>query len=334
MNRRRALSAIGGGLFALGSFRAVDNVLLGYGHVDDGTNLLDQGLDGLLDERLELGPVVVEGEGEGGAYELVVSPGEERGWLRPAGGEWSSFAHTAEAAREVEDEHGLDGALVALVEDAAEVDRGRHRYEFHGPGAFFDRIDGVNHRPAITGAMRGSVAEPVSPATVTGFAKVDPADPEALAYGLVEAFREHGSYDLARYVGGSIQDNVLMGRVNLRAPFEEPTDLDSLADSGHTGLFCWELTYRAIEAFHATRAVEQRRPVVAFWVRDRRHKHVYNGLATAFLDGELTVAVTFLDYTHSTLYHDLRLTGVTGEGLAAYDEWHRADEVHWDVPAL
>jgi hypothetical protein len=64
-------------------------------------------------------------------------------------------------------------------------------------------------------------------------------------------------------------------------------------------------------------------------VRDRRHKHVYNGLATAFLEDGLTIAVTFLDYTHSTLYHDFRLIG-----LAAYDEWHRADEIHWDVPEI
>ncbi len=332
MNRRRALSLIGGGLLTLGSFRAVDNVLLGYGHLDGGTNLVAQDVGGLLDERLELGSVAVGGED--GGYELLATTGEERAWLRPADGEWRSVPRTAVAVREADDEHGLGGAFVALVEDGTSIGSGDHRYEFYQPEAFFERVGNAEHRPVITGALRGPIAEPVAPETVLGFANADPADPEALVYGLVDGFREHGSYDVPRYVGGSIQDNVLMGRVNLRAPFERSTDLDSLTERGHTGLFCWELSYRAAEALHATPATEQTVPVAAFWVRDRRHKHVYNGLATAFLEGGLTVAVTFLDYTHSTLYHDLRLTGVTGEGLAAYDEWHRADEIHWDVPGI
>ncbi|WP_331234700.1 hypothetical protein [Natronorarus salvus] len=332
MNRRRALSAIGGGLLALGSFRAVDNVLLGYGHVDGGTNLLDQELDGLLDERLELDPVTVDGER--GSYELLVESEDERAWLRPHGGEWSSTPSPTDAVRRADDDHGLAWAVTTLVEDAAAIERGAHDYEFHGPEGFFDRVRDAEHRPAITGAMRGSVAAPVSPETVVEFAAAEPSNPEALANGLAEGFREYGSYDVPRYVGGSIQDNVLLGRVDLRAPFEVTTDLDSLLERGHTGLFCWELSYRAIEAFHAVPAVRQAVPVAAFWVRDRRHKHVYNGLATAFLEDGLRIAVTFLDYTHSTLYHDVRLTGLAGERLSAYDEWHRADEVHWDVPDL
>jgi hypothetical protein len=254
MNRRRALSVIGGGLLTLGSFRAVDNVLLGYGHIDGGTNLVAQELDGLLDESLELGSVVVGGED--GSYELLAAPGDESAWFRPANGEWLSVPRTEAAAREADDEHGLGGAFVALVEDGTRVEGGDHRYELHQPEAFFERVGEVSYRPAITGALRGSVAEPVSPETVLEFASADPADPEALVYGLVDGFREHGSYDVPRYVGGSIQDNVLLGRVDLRAPFERSTDLDSLTDRGHTGLFCWELSYRAIEALHARPATE------------------------------------------------------------------------------
>jgi hypothetical protein len=45
--------------------------------------------------------------------------------------------------------------------------------------------------------------------------------------------------------------------------------------------------------------------------------------------GELRFPMTFVDYTHTTLYDDVGLTGVLGEGLAAYDDGHRADEIYW-----
>lgn len=67
-------------------------------------------------------------------------------------------------------------------------------------------------------------------------------------------------------------------------------------------------------------------------MRDWRHKHVYNGLASVVRDeDELRVPVTFLDYTYSTLYDDLRVRRIAGEGLCAYDRGHRADEVYWSV---
>jgi hypothetical protein len=39
--------------------------------------------------------------------------------------------------------------------------------------------------------------------------------------------------------------------------------------------------------------------------------------------------MTFVDYTHSTLYDDLGVTSVAGRGLAAYDDRHRATHVRW-----
>jgi hypothetical protein len=41
------------------------------------------------------------------------------------------------------------------------------------------------------------------------------------------------------------------------------------------------------------------------------------------------VPIAFLDYTHSTLYDDLNLRGVMGEGLEAYNSRHRARELTW-----
>jgi hypothetical protein len=39
--------------------------------------------------------------------------------------------------------------------------------------------------------------------------------------------------------------------------------------------------------------------------------------------------MTFVDYTHTTLYDALDLTGIMGRGLAAYDDRHRATDVFW-----
>ncbi|PSQ13711.1 hypothetical protein BRD02_11795 [Halobacteriales archaeon QS_8_69_73] len=47
----------------------------------------------------------------------------------------------------------------------------------------------------------------------------------------------------------------------------------------------------------------------------------------ADLDGDLVVPMTFVDYTHSTLYDDFGVTSVAGPGLAAYDDRHRATHV-------
>jgi hypothetical protein len=184
----------------------------------------------------------------------------------------------------------------------------------------------------VTTALRGRIAEPVTPETVTQFGGVSPTDRKGLITGLKDGFREYGYYDVPRYIAGSVQDNMIQGARDLRAPFEGPTDFETLLEEGTTGLFCYELTYRAIEALHSVPATEQNPPLVGFWIRDRRHKHVYNGIASVLRDdGELRVPMTFLDYTDSTLYDDLRVKRITGEGLCACDRGHRADEIYWNV---
>jgi hypothetical protein len=159
-----------------------------------------------------------------------------------------------------------------------------------------------------------------------------PTRPRAIAEGLVGGFREHASYDVPRYLAGSVEDNVLFGAADLREFFESPVDFEAVADGETTGLFCYELVYRSIEAFHATHPADQRVPVAGTVVFDDRHKHVYTGLASVVREGgDLVVPMTFLDYTHSTLYDDLALGGVLGEGLEAYNRRHRATAVYWSA---
>jgi hypothetical protein len=316
---RRRLLGIGAGAVGLGAAKAIDNVVLGYGTIGGGTNLHEQELSPLLDERRSL-------RGEFGAADRRYAVGEEAIHERRAGASgWRRYPLDEPAP-------DTDRGVRELHGDVNAIDGGEYEYEPMGLEAFFDRLAGGASRPYTTAALRGSVSEPVTPTVVRRFADADPSDPDALVYGLKAGFREHAAYDIPRYVGGSIEDNVIRGAVDLRAPFEGPTDFETLLERERTGVFCWELTNRAVEALHANAATDQRPPVACFWVRDRRHKHVYNGLAGVIReDGGLRLPVAFVDYTHSTLYDDLRVRRLVGEGLDAYDRRHRADEIGWSV---
>lgn len=317
LTRRQALAVIGTGTLGIGSAKAIDNAVLGYGIVG-GTNLREQDLASLLAGSQSLrGEFTVAGR----RYDVTDDAIRER---RTDATEWQHHP----LAEPAPDTPGAG----ELHRDVRAIDDGTAAYEPRSPTAFFDRLATGEARPYTTAALRGSVSERITPEIVREFAGADPVDPEGLVAGLKRGFREHAVYDMPRYVGGSIEDNVLRGAVDLRAPFEGPTDFETLLDRGRTGVFCYELTYRAIEAFHASPTTDQTPPVAGFWVRDRRHKHVYNGLASVIRDeGAIRVPITFIDYTHSTLYDDLRLRWLLGEGLAAYDRRHRADEIHWDV---
>jgi hypothetical protein len=39
--------------------------------------------------------------------------------------------------------------------------------------------------------------------------------------------------------------------------------------------------------------------------------------------------MTFVDYTHSTLYDDFNARGLLGDGVEAYDDRHRATAIEW-----
>lgn len=329
LSRRGAIKLLGAGLGAAAAGKAADNVLLGYGDLV-GTNLRAQERSGDL--------AALAAEGFLDAPGTVGVPGarlvRRADRLLVRGRDGTDLASlplpeaTPAAARAVDDEHGLEGATEQVVRDVGAVRRGELSFEFARSGPFFERVGAAEPRPYMVGLARGEAA--ADPDAVAAFAGADPADPAAVVAGLVEGFREHAYYDVPRYAAGSVQDNVLLGAVDLRRFFREPVDFASLADEGRTGVFCFEFVARSIEALHAAAAPAQSPPVVAGYVHDGRHKHAYTALASVVReDGELVVPTTFVDYTHATLYDDLALRGVLGDGLEAYNDRHRADAVWW-----
>lgn len=327
VSRRQFLGATGAGIVTLGGARAVHNTLLGYGHFGMGTNLLEQDLQPLFEARLSL-------EYTGDVDSVHVEVDAEDGYVaarNDGADETVAFdGHTAADARAVDDRFGLDGVVESLFEDVTAFRADEHTFEFLDVEQFFERVDEGVLRPHLVAAARGWGDGRADPDLVEAFTNVDPTDTEALVYGLKRGFREHGQYDVPRYVAGSIEDNVIFGATDLRRHFEDSVEFESLLENDGTGLFCWELVHRSMEAFHAVPPWKQTVPVAAVYVSDRRHKHAYTGLVTAIRDdGALRIPVTFIDYTYSTLYDDFRLTRLRGQGLDAYDGMHRADEVYW-----
>ncbi|WP_254768627.1 hypothetical protein [Salinilacihabitans rarus] len=326
LTRRRLLAGAGGGLASVGGGVATYNVFLGYDRFT-GTNLHVQDLDPLVSEHLRpSGETVATVDGyrielDGDAVAVV--DGDERvATVDPA------TDSPAEAAA-VDDDLGFDdGPLEALVADLGALDAGEFEFVYDDYEPFFDLVATGDDRPYTVSALRGR--RTADPATVEAFTGADPTEPKAVVEGLVGGFREHTSYDVPRYVAGSVEDNVVFGAWDLRRHFESPTDFESIVEGENTGLFCYELTRRSVEALQAVPAREQTTPVFAGYVKDSRHKHVYTIVASAIReDGDLVVPVTFVDYTHSTLYDDLRLRRVLGEGLEAYNDRHRATAIDW-----
>jgi hypothetical protein len=287
-----------------------------------GTNLKEQDLAELLTEDLSL------------AYEETIAGTEVRSTdsgLVVDGETRLRFGDDdREDAAAVDTAFGTDGRIGDLFADLSAFRDGAYAFEFHQPAAFFDRVEAADSRPGIVTAIREKRDRIVDPDVVERFAGADPRNPAALVDGLTEGFREHTQYDVTRYLAGSIEDNVIFGAADLRQYFEEDVDFEALLESDTTGIFCWELVFRSIEALQSVRPVRQSIPVAACYVSDRRHKHAFTGIVSAIrVDGALRLPMTFVDYTHSTLYDDVRLTGVLGEGLAAYNDGHRADEIWW-----
>jgi hypothetical protein len=325
--RRELLASATGAGLGLGLVRALDNVFLGYGRLM-GTNLRDQDLSSYASERLE--PHATTMELTDGTVELD----GERLTVHQDGTSLldADLASVSRSEAQAADDRvaGNDTPVTQLVRDLGALDAGRLDYEFDTIDSFFERLDGAATRPYTVQALRDSRS--VDPSLVESFAGVDPRDSQQLLYGLVEGFREHSSYDIPRYAAGSVEDNVLLGRVDLRTHFESPTTYRALVEDENSGLFCSELTYRAIDGFHAPPAREQTPPVLGAYVHDDRHKHAYLGLASVFREsGTLTLGMTFVDYMHSTLYDDLRLTSVLGEGIEAYGDRHRTTDIYWAV---
>ena len=327
LTRRKALKGIAGVGALFGAGRAADNVLFGYGVVV-GTNLTEQDLAGLASRGFRPGgrPIVTDD------HEITGEPDAVR--ILDGSGEVASFDPSttdSEEARAIGAEYGYEDASAELARDLGAVAAGEHVFEFHDLGAFFERVRNGDTRPGAVARLRENRYTDVEPATVEAFAGADPREPKAVVDGLVGAFRGHTSYDIPRYAAGSVEDNVLLGSVDLRQHFESPTAFEALEDGRNSGLFCYEFVYRSVEALHSVSAYEQTTPVFGGRVHDERHKHAFTAIGSVLReDDQLVIPMTFVDYTHSTLYDDLALRGVMGRGLEAYNDRHRATDIYWN----
>ena len=321
ITRRRMLLG-GASLGVVGAGRAIHNTVLGYGQFGMGTNLKEQDIAPIAAERLRATyHESIDGTDVRLDGDVITVSGDERLDLG---------ADSPAAAAGLDSALGLDGRLEAVFDDVSAIRSSAYAFEFHDPAAFFDRLERAETRPEAVTAVRSNRDRAVDPAIVERFAGADPADPAAILYGLVDGFREHTSYDVPRYLAGSIEDNVIFGARDLRQQFEDDVGFRALLEADETGIFCWELVFRSIEALQAVSADRQSSPIAACYVSDRRHKHAYTGLLSAVAEDDgLRFPMTFVDYTYSTLYDDFSVRGLLGEGLAAYDDSHRASEMYW-----
>lgn len=331
ISRREALAYAAGTGAGLGGWKALHNVVLGYGIVG-GTNLIEQDLPAYASERLALRETTVTV----GGYELHVNG--DRVAISESNSQIESLTFdtaTVSEARAVDAELDLsEEPLTQLVADAAAIGAGDVRFVFSKVEPFFRRLHTAEERPYTVAGLRGPRFDGTDTEFVAEFAGVHPSNPAGLIEGLVRGFRTYSSYDVPRYLAGSVEDNVLLGAVNLRQYFESPTSFEALAADQNSGLFCTELVVRSIEGFHSVPATEQSPPVFAGFVQDTRHKHAYTILASAIReDGDFVIPATFVDFTHSTLYDDLHLRWLLGEGIEAYNDRHRTTGIYWNTNA-
>lgn len=315
MNRRELLSfGVRGGL-AFGLAKALHNTVLGYGHVGLGENLHSQPLEEIARERFRLPEW----------YDTQVAGQRVR--LRPSG----PVVRTSDGRWEPIPEDPTRSALRRFRNDLQDLRTGSFRFAFASPDTLFRTVDAAETRPALVDVIRGHLQQRTDPETVEAFADVSPTRAEPLIRALVGAFREQTRYDFPRYLAGAVDDNVLPVNGNLRGPLRPDADLRTIHEAEDpVGLFCGEYTRLSIRAVHAVPARDQSPPLYGVYVRDRRHKHAYTGFGSVIdEEGELVLPMTFVDYTDTTRYGDLRLESLFGSGFDAYDTWHRADEIRW-----
>lgn len=310
MNRRQLLLRGFQGSAALGIAKALHNTTVGYGHFGIGDNLKSQELQPLLAEGIRI-PYSTE-------LQLVDQTVRVRGSTREY--RTSNTWHPIEA--------NAPEAVLAVDRAIEELVSGTFSASFHDPAAFFAYCDGSTPNPAVVELIRGDRLPPADPDNVEAFTGADPKDSRAIVTGLVDGYRTHGRYDIPRYIAGAIEDNLIFGRGDLREPFRPEESIEALLEADRpVGLFCTELTRLGIRSVHATPASTQSPPIFGFYVRNRRHKHAYSGFGSAVVtDDGLHLPITFVDYTHTTLYNDLAVDRVIGTGFDAYTSNHRADQ--------
>jgi hypothetical protein len=329
IGRRAWLKRAGAATLGVSAAVTTNNVAVGYGVVT-GTNITEQSIGDIASdpflESVRRVPIPGGRLRIDHAGERLVVYGEDG-----ADGRRLALADTTPGqAREAAAAVGADPATVErAVTDVLALRAGEVRWKPVQFDAFRETVSKGEPRPAVTGLMRARYND-AAPETVADFTGVPATDPVATAHALAEGFRETTYYDIPRYLAGAIQFNVLMNTVELRPYLRSDTSFEALAEGRTRGMFCQELTHRSIEAFHAPNVYAQSPSVASVVAYDPRHRHNYTALASfTRRDGDLVAPIAFLDYTHSTLYDDLGLRGVLGEGLEAYNSRHRAKELTW-----
>lgn len=315
MNRRDFLRAGVRGGVALGMAKAIHNTMVGYGHLGVGGNLTSQDLATIAAENLSVANYF---NLEIDEYDVHVSNGDLR-YATPAG------------ERLTVDDGDAPARIEALATDLDDLRRGSFDFRFSSPDEFFAEHADSNTRDTTVEVLRGPSYTRADSGVVDAFAGTPPTASEALLRGLADGFREHSRYDIPRYLAGSVDDNLLPVDADLRDPFRPEEAFEPmLAQDDAVGLFCAELTRMANRAVRSVPAPDQTIPLYGLYVRNQRNKHAYNAFGTVTRVGDrLELPITFVDYTHTTLYDDLRVTPLLGDGFDAYNRWHRADEIIW-----
>ncbi len=287
-----------------------------------GTNLRNQDVASKLQQRLRPRDFTVDGD------DVEVSSTATRASVEVDGERRTVRHRDVEEAREVDEDLGLDVVLKEVVEGRTALEDGGYELEVHALEGFFERVTQAPALPWTVEQLRGEF-EDVPPSKLEEIA-VHPSDSAELVYSLMHLFRENTSYDLRRYAVGGVE-NTLPGVDGVRDRLAGDTDFGAIA-SGGAEMFCWEYSSRVGEALHSVPAHRQTPPVAVVEVVDSHHGHVYNGLVSAVeAEDGVTLPVAFVDYTFSTLYHDLGRTSEDDERLDAYDRRHRADDVYWNA---
>lgn len=326
LDRRRFLGLLGGGALAASGGR-VGYEVTGYGTIS-GTNLLEQDLAPLARRRLALGPF------EHDIDDTRVGFDGERLTLAPSDGPAHTLNPFDDPLTEIEAagaEVGLGDDLRRFARDVRAMAAGDFVFEFTDVDDFFDRVEPASTRPLTVAALRGANYTDPPREAVREFTNAALSRPRTIVSGLAAGFREHASFDVPRYVVKNIQDHVLLGAVSLEWLVSDDTSFTALAD-GSTGLYCWEYTLRSIEALHVSPPHEQSPPVFGAIVLDDRHNHMYTGMASVVRTGAgLRIPMTFLDYSHSTLYDTYHLRWLFGDSVDAYDTHHRTSGIHYSA---
>ncbi|MFB6283990.1 MAG: hypothetical protein ABEK59_08685 [Halobacteria archaeon] len=195
--------------------------------------------------------------------------------------------------------------------------------------SFFRYTEKNNSNHYATGVLRNKSHVDKKP-QITEFSGAQPSDPENFLYSLSDSFQENATYDVHRYVAGSITYHVLMNKYDVRDLLEHDVDYEALNDNEQTAMFCYEFTNRSIEGLHSASPRKQDPPVFAGSVSDRRHKHVYTVVASLVTDGrDVEIPLTFVDYTYKTLYDGVGMDDLLGKDINGYDDHHRITDIYW-----